>query len=276
MNKLGDTDVGSQDAALLSVLADPTRRAIFNLLLEKPKPVKVIAADMPISQAAVSQHLKIMKTANLLQDIKEGRYHYYSINPKALDWLSWQFGSLRDHAWSILDRGIITDGHETDEDAIDSAMDSWQQIWPDHDPLPFGNILRIRLIANHLQDLAQRTAEKFQLNTVHIQLLATLDRKSPDDVSLEEISKVTFMSISATSRHIRELDSWGYIRLQEEKQMMGAISIEPKGRDLVHNYLASLREDAHSSIYKMPQEDSLKLASLLKPILEDLHQKSTS
>ncbi|HLS98354.1 MAG TPA: metalloregulator ArsR/SmtB family transcription factor, partial [Porticoccaceae bacterium] len=81
---------------LLGALADATRRSIFNLLLKQPQPVKVLAADLPISQPAVSQHLKTMLEAGLVTKTPQGRYHIYSVNPAALDWLSVQFGALRE------------------------------------------------------------------------------------------------------------------------------------------------------------------------------------
>src|SRR5690606_33409326 len=82
----------SSREAVFSALADPTRRAILNKLMRQPLTVKVIAADMPISQPAVSQHLKVLKHADLVAEQRQGRMHIYSANPVALDWLSWMFG----------------------------------------------------------------------------------------------------------------------------------------------------------------------------------------
>src|SRR5687767_15697270 len=47
----------------LAVLADPTRRQVFERLRAGPRPVNVLASGLPVSRPAVSQHLKILKDA---------------------------------------------------------------------------------------------------------------------------------------------------------------------------------------------------------------------
>ena len=70
-------------AAFLA-LADPTRRQVFEQLRHGPKPVGIIAAKMPVSRPAVSQHLKILKKAGLVGDHAEGTRRVYYIDPQGL------------------------------------------------------------------------------------------------------------------------------------------------------------------------------------------------
>src|SRR5690348_8745854 len=56
----------------LSALGDPTRRAIFECLAERPRPVGELADALPVSRPAVSQHLKVLKTAHLVTEHAEG------------------------------------------------------------------------------------------------------------------------------------------------------------------------------------------------------------
>jgi DNA-binding transcriptional ArsR family regulator len=70
-------------AAFLA-LADPTRRQVFEQLRYGPKPVGVIAARMPVSRPAVSQHLGILKKAGLVADRAEGTRRVYYIDPHGL------------------------------------------------------------------------------------------------------------------------------------------------------------------------------------------------
>jgi len=74
----------------LAALADPTRRRVFERLRSGPQPVGVIAAGMPVSRPAVSQHLKVLKEAGLVGDRAEGTRRVYYIDPHRL-------GALR--AW---------------------------------------------------------------------------------------------------------------------------------------------------------------------------------
>jgi len=68
----------------LAALADPTRRAVFEALRSGPRPVGAIAAGVPVSRPAVSQHLKALKQAGLVRDRAEGTRRVYYIDPDGL------------------------------------------------------------------------------------------------------------------------------------------------------------------------------------------------
>ena len=64
----------------ITALGDPTRRAVFEELLGGPTPVGELARRLPVSRPAVSQHLKVLKTAGLVRDRQEGTRRLYSLN----------------------------------------------------------------------------------------------------------------------------------------------------------------------------------------------------
>jgi DNA-binding transcriptional ArsR family regulator len=68
----------------LWALADPTRRRVFEELRRGPRSVGKIAARMPVSRPAVSQHLGVLKKAGLVVDRAEGTRRVYYIDPKGL------------------------------------------------------------------------------------------------------------------------------------------------------------------------------------------------
>jgi DNA-binding transcriptional ArsR family regulator len=68
----------------LAALADPTRRCVFERLIDGALPVGTIAKGLPISRPAVSQHLKVLKEAGLVTDRPEGNRRVYSIDPQGL------------------------------------------------------------------------------------------------------------------------------------------------------------------------------------------------
>ena len=70
-------------AAFLA-LADPTRRRVFEELRRGPRSVGKIAARMPVSRPAVSQHLGVLKKAGLVVDRAEGTRRVYCIDPSGL------------------------------------------------------------------------------------------------------------------------------------------------------------------------------------------------
>jgi DNA-binding transcriptional ArsR family regulator len=67
-------------AAILTALADPTRRAIFERLARSPSAVGELARELPVSRPAVSQHLKILKSAGLVTDQAAGTRRVYSVD----------------------------------------------------------------------------------------------------------------------------------------------------------------------------------------------------
>ena len=70
--------------ALVEALADPSRRAIIEILCERPTSVTALAEALPVSRPAVSQHLRIMKDLGLVTDRAEGTRRIYSVQPEAL------------------------------------------------------------------------------------------------------------------------------------------------------------------------------------------------
>jgi DNA-binding transcriptional ArsR family regulator len=68
----------------LAALGDPTRRAIFERLAERPRAVGELARELPVSRPAVSQHLKVLKEAGLVVDTPVGTRRVYRVDPDGL------------------------------------------------------------------------------------------------------------------------------------------------------------------------------------------------
>jgi DNA-binding transcriptional ArsR family regulator len=69
----------------LTALGDPTRRAIFELVAERPRAVGELARELPVSRPAVSQHLKVLKDARLVVDRSAGSRRIYRVDPDGID-----------------------------------------------------------------------------------------------------------------------------------------------------------------------------------------------
>ena len=84
----------------LRALADPTRREILTLLRAGPLTAGQIAEKFPVSAAAVSRHLLVLKEADLVRDRREGKYIYYELNASVLEeillWLTTLKGEEND------------------------------------------------------------------------------------------------------------------------------------------------------------------------------------
>ena len=71
-------------AAAIQALGDPTRRAVFEQLRSGPRAVGEIAAELPVSRPAVSQHLRVLKEAGLVTDRQNGTRRLYRVDQNGL------------------------------------------------------------------------------------------------------------------------------------------------------------------------------------------------
>jgi DNA-binding transcriptional ArsR family regulator len=69
----------------LAALGDPTRRAIFERLADRPRAVGELASELPVSRPAVSQHLRVLKSAGLVIDRPAGSRRIYQLDPDGVD-----------------------------------------------------------------------------------------------------------------------------------------------------------------------------------------------
>ncbi|MBO0884799.1 MAG: winged helix-turn-helix transcriptional regulator [Mycobacterium sp.] len=88
-----------QGLAGLSALGDPTRRAIVERLAERPLAVGQLAAELPVSRPAVSQHLKVLKDAGLVTEQASGTRRIYRLNASAV-------AALRDQLDTFWNRAL--------------------------------------------------------------------------------------------------------------------------------------------------------------------------
>lgn len=72
------------EADIFRILADPTRRTLFERLVSQEMSVSDLKAGLTVSQPAVSQHLAALKSAGLVHERREGRFTYYRADPQAL------------------------------------------------------------------------------------------------------------------------------------------------------------------------------------------------
>lgn len=73
--------------SVLTAMSDPTRRAVLEMLREGPRSVAEIAGRLPVSRPAVSQHLKVLKQADLVFERREGTRRLYEVDAAGLETL---------------------------------------------------------------------------------------------------------------------------------------------------------------------------------------------
>ena len=77
-------EASPENPDVFTAIASPVRRALIDALGAGPKPVQALAAGLPVSRPAVSQHLRVLKQAGLVREERSGREHWYQLNPAPL------------------------------------------------------------------------------------------------------------------------------------------------------------------------------------------------
>lgn len=69
----------------MKALSDPIRREILELLKSGRRSAGEIAEQFPVSGAAISKHLSVLKDADLIRDTREGKFIFYELNTSVLE-----------------------------------------------------------------------------------------------------------------------------------------------------------------------------------------------
>lgn len=75
---------GRGSEVTFQALADPTRRAVLDLLRRGSQPAGQIASAFPVSRPAISKHLRLLRRAHLVREHRDGRHRVYQLNPEPL------------------------------------------------------------------------------------------------------------------------------------------------------------------------------------------------
>lgn len=98
--------------AAIEALADPTRRAIVEGLRRGPLPVGQLAAPLPVSRPAVSQHLKVLAAAGLVEVSPAGNRRIYRLSPRGVEGLR----RYLDHLWDDALAAFAAEAHRIKKD----------------------------------------------------------------------------------------------------------------------------------------------------------------
>jgi DNA-binding transcriptional ArsR family regulator len=109
-----------------NALGDPSRRAIVECLVERPRAVGELADDLPISRPAVSQHLRVLKDAGLVTDRVAGTRRIYRLNPAGVAALRDQLDTYWNRALAGYQDAVASPGAADPADA--SGVDGQQDV----------------------------------------------------------------------------------------------------------------------------------------------------
>jgi len=100
------------DYGAIVALADPTRRAVFEMVAVRPRSVAELTRALPVSQSAVSQHLKVLREARLVRSDQVGTRNIYRLDPQGLD----QMRKWLDGMWTEALASFATELEKSEEE----------------------------------------------------------------------------------------------------------------------------------------------------------------
>lgn len=262
------TDQGSRALALL---AGTTRRAILEHLCRAPHAVSELAAKLPVSRSAVSQHLKILKREGLVSDGRSGKRRIYSADPSALSQVAEYAATLRAQAGTpkpgstaIGDASLSADDASQAQDQSD-RIDRMFAHWPGmagHDAAAVSLITRFLLIGRIMEKLLARACAEHGITKVDTIILGTLSRlPAPHESAPTQLSRIAVLSPPGITRRLDHLEHRKLIvRLAGSgDRRTQVIRLTARGRrvneeimrhNLLHNYAAvyALRPDERTQL----------------------------
>ena len=255
----------------LKALADPSRRALYEALRRAPAHTAALTAELPLSQPAVSQHLKALREAGLVSLRSEGRRTLYFAIPGALDELKEYLDGLDvgcDTAGSSLpDPSESERLSQQAPDAIALAARQWGKAWPGLEANIYSVTMRLLLMGRYVDRALKETAERRGLQGSELLLLDVLSLAPGQTLTPSELQARLGVTKGAVTKLMYSLEARGLIvrSSSTDDRRVSHVSLTSKAHDVLaiildqHEYGAD-----HAAARRLSTAHLAQLASLLQ------------
>jgi DNA-binding MarR family transcriptional regulator len=268
---------------VFAALGSAIRHGLFRLLVHKPCSVGEIAAAMPVTRSAVSQHLKILKDAGLIRETRIGRRNLYAALPTSLQALSDHVNHLRRPGASAeVVRGMLARGGAeravqapADEvhDNIDAASENLAKFSPLVDPETIAIVSRLLLVARIIGALLARVAAEHGLSSGEAMILGTLRRLGePFQATPTELSKVSIVAPPGVAKRLDRLEKLKLVaRVSNPTDRRShRVQLTAKGCKVADAITSENLERNCRAILHLPRRDKEQLTRTLRYIRTQL------
>ncbi|MFG0754607.1 metalloregulator ArsR/SmtB family transcription factor [Pseudomonas sp. TYF_14] len=212
--------------AVFIALADPTRRTLLEILAQAPSPVAALAQQVPVSRSAVSQHLKVLKDAGLVQQAKRGQQRIYAVMNESQGALK----GLSDYAMSLVapppgDADAKSAPSVLQERGESRALD-WSAVNDEVDAQTVSLAGRFYVAGHRMERLLARTAAAYQLNVGEAMILGTLKRLGNDNTCTPtELGRHSLISVTGIAKRLNRLEQVGLIERKHDEQDRRSVKV---------------------------------------------------
>lgn len=279
------TNPSAPPSPLLSALSDPTRRGLFELLVQRARSVGELAQCVPVTRSAVSQHLKVLKEAGLVGETKAGQQNIYAASEQAQGLLACLgryaqdlCNQLTGGTSAALDAGIPQVAAPTaTEKEVDEPGDltgvNWAVISDEVAPDVVRLVARMFIMGNRLDKLFTRTAAGHGLNTGEAMILGTLRRLGDEQLCTPtQLGKSSLISLPGIAKRLNRLEHLGLVErvVDELDRRSVKVRLTPTGQQV---FLAISHEQFthnYAAFFRLPSAQRSQLDETLGFLLREL------
>jgi DNA-binding MarR family transcriptional regulator len=280
------------NSQIFDALGNSVRKTILECLAREPQSVGDIAAAIPVTRSAVSQHLKILKDSGLIHRSRSGKRNIYAVIPGSLEAISdyavyiRHLGSRRGALPSDLPRSRQAESRpmppshsqipDEPRDDLDEASEIWARFSPSLDPKTIAIVSRLLLVARIMGELLSRAAKRHGLRSGEAMIMGTLRRLGePFQATPTELSKVSIVAPPGVAKRLDRLQRLGLISRigNPADRRSHRVRLTAKGCRAADAIAIQNIGSDYASIVELPEHEKEQLAKTLRYIRRHLQEK---
>jgi DNA-binding MarR family transcriptional regulator len=253
--------------AILSALADPTRRAMFDALSRAPASVQDLAARFPVTRSAVSQHLKVLLEAGLVDAQVEGRKRIYQARREPLTALAEYAGSAA---------AAESPPAAAADDPVAAELAKWAAEAPHIDPAALALLMHFAQIGQYVFASNEEVAAKAGLSFSDVTLLGALRRLGPPYESTPtRLARTFWISVPGMTKRLGRLEALGMLARQDDPgDGRGVLlSLTSKGLTTLRKLVSEHQPPEYYALLELGEHERRELARLLTKLLDIIDRR---
>lgn len=244
--------------ALAAALADPRRRSVFEALAQGSLSVGEIASHQPVTRGAVSQHLKVLLDAGLVEVSARGRQRLYRQRPEALQVLA----NYAVHRGSKVGASADTVAHE---------LSKWRTEAPHIDHAALALMMHFTQIGRYVLTSSERAAACVGLSLADVMLLGALRRLGPPYESTPtQLSRTLWITLPGMTKRLGRLEALGLLKRRgdEDDRRSVRLRLTAKGLASLRDLVAHHQPPEYHALQQLAADEREQLSVLLPKLLD--------
>ena len=254
----GDAPAAASFTTLAAALADPRRRSVFETLAQGPLSVGEIAAHQPVTRGAVSQHLKVLLDAGLVDVSARGRQRLYRQRPEALQ---------------VLANYAVSRAPKAGEsaDVVAYQLSKWKAEAPNIDYGALALMMHFTQIGRYVLTSSEEASACVGLSLADVMLLGALRRLGPPYESTPtQLSRTLWITLPGMTKRLGRLEASGLLKRRgdEDDRRSVRLRLTTKGLATLRDLVANHQPPEYHALQQLTTDEREQLSTLLPKLLD--------